>query len=1234
MKRNLLLLAFIHFVCYLTAAPHARNNTNFNGTSAGITDGFITQWQTTSNDQQIVIPINTLYTTEYNYTVNWGDGSTPTTYTANATHTYATTGLYTVTITGDFPAIKLGDPSSDNVNDGLIKSVIQWGNGTWKSMDAAFKDCVNLTTVPNAVGPVFAPNTTLYCMFYNCASFNGDLNKWDLTNVRETSFMFYNAPVFNGNISTWNVENVTNMQSMFASASAFNGDLSSWDVGKVTLMDNMFNDAKSFNGNISGWNVQSVTDMSAMFANASVFNQNLDSWTVGNVKLMYSMFESALAFNGNISSWDVGSVTSMENMFRNASAFNQNLSTWNVGNVKVMDNMFMEALVFNSAINNWNVESVTGMRSMFKGADMFNQNIGAWDVSKVEDMSFMFAFAYAFNQNLNNWHVGNVTDMSGMFLNDTLFNGNISSWNVGAVTNMKSMFQDAIAFNKDIGNWQVSAVTDMSLMFRNAASFNQNISAWNTSNVTKMVSVFEYATAFNQNLGQWQLTQVADMEKMLSNSGLSASNYESTLAGWAEQVLQANMEVGVDGLKFCDNSARQSLIQDDGWQFIMDQPVCFVPATPDGTGIVYVDSMVSVPGDGSSWNKALQYLSNATESARINDAIKQIHVAKGTYYPTGNMNVNYQDTSFVITKSDLRVLGGYPNGGGARNANLNTTLLSGDIGVNNDLNDNSRGIMLIQNIDATDSLIVDGFTLTKGAQFSGSDNGISAIAGGLAIFNSYANTVINNCKFIENYGYTCAAIGIFGDMLSGMPQQESTSRPQILNCLFKNNEIQLDPGSISSSYGGIFVNAVSSPYVNNCQFIGNKGFLGSATTNGFLSNPVFHNCTFSDNSGLAPVSLNLLLSMPTYVNCLIKNNLPIYHSESGMDSLEAARLNNAIVLNIQGSGSRLINCTVVNNKNAVSTSTDNPLILNVLQSASYITNSVIWGNSGNKIFDSLPGGGVASSIGYSLIQGMGADGTTHNLDGTVSNSIFIDSATGDFHLVSGTTLIDAGLNDSLINVLQPYLGNTSDGGLDLSGHQRILENTIDLGAFEFTGAGLPVKMSDLHGKLDAAGRVVLSWTTYQETGNKGFKIQVSSNGVQFTNLGFVESLAAEGTSTASFNYNYSTEVLVGTKYYRVVQQDHHGIMTASNVIRLQSGNLAFKVSAFPNPVHNKLHIKIDGQRSANAKLVLVDFSGRVIQQIKVNGPDNYLNMQGLTSGIYVVRYVDDKNKVTIKIVKD
>lgn len=248
---------------------------------------FISTWKTTSANESITIPTNSAYT--YDYVVDWGDGSTSTGQTGNATHQYATAGTYIVSLSGDFPAIHFA--SSPHSNKLKIRTVQQWGNIQWKTMNKAFQNCRNLTASEGK--PDLSQVTDLRDMFNGAINFNGNISNWDVSTITTMNGMFANAYDFNKNLNAWNVGQVTDMQYMFYSCYAFNGNISNWDVSNVTKMRQMFQNARSFDQDISAWDVSKVTRMDGMFAGAHKFNRNLSNWDISNVTTMNTMFNSS-----------------------------------------------------------------------------------------------------------------------------------------------------------------------------------------------------------------------------------------------------------------------------------------------------------------------------------------------------------------------------------------------------------------------------------------------------------------------------------------------------------------------------------------------------------------------------------------------------------------------------------------------------------------------------------------------------------------------------------------------------------------------------------------------------------------------------------------------------------------------------------------------------------------------------------------------------------------------------
>ena len=446
---------------------------------------FITTWKTDNNgvsdNQSISIKLNQDY--NYNFDIDWGDGSVDKGVTNDITHKYSSPGTYTIKITGEFPNFFLGGWGNTDYDHDKLISVEQWGTQPWESMEFSFHNATNFDFSPSLPDRPRLENVSrLY------ATFSGDSN-------------------FNGDVSDWNTSNITTMAYTFRDCVKFNQDISSWDTSKVLSFKKMFYGASIFNQDISGWDTSKVTDMSYMFKYAEKFNQDLSNWQVAKVESMKQMFYGASDFNGDISTWNTSTVTNMYGMFKYAKSFNQDIS-------------------------NWSVSNVTNMRHMFYGAKKFNQDIDSWNVSNVRDMGYMFENTTDFNQDLNSWIVSNVEDMNHMFYNATAFNGDISSWNTAKVTDMSYMFRLATNFNQDISNWDTSSVTDMRSMFAETDKFNQNIGSWNVSNVTVMRYMFYKATAFDGNIENWgsKTANVTDMDHMLygasSFSGHDLSSWD------------------------------------------------------------------------------------------------------------------------------------------------------------------------------------------------------------------------------------------------------------------------------------------------------------------------------------------------------------------------------------------------------------------------------------------------------------------------------------------------------------------------------------------------------------------------------------------------------------------------------------------------------------------------------------------------------------------------------------
>jgi surface protein len=293
-----------------------------------------------SSSNQFKLPLSSLAGTNYNFTVDWGDGTSDNITTwnqAETTHTYPDSTPRTIIISGlirGFNFMNTGDRLK-------ITNISNWGSVEFVPVTLAFGafwGCSNLN-VTATDAPTFL-NGEQQGFFRLCSSLTGNssFDDWNLSPCTGLVRFFDGCTLFNQNINNWNVSNCNNFDSMFFNMANYNQPMNNWNVSAGTIFNQVFRSCTAFNQNIGNWNLSNATTCISMFHSATNFNNggsdSIKDWNVSNVSTFCStnngMFRLATAFNQPIGSWNVGNGTNFDSFFRNANAFNQNIGSWNV----------------------------------------------------------------------------------------------------------------------------------------------------------------------------------------------------------------------------------------------------------------------------------------------------------------------------------------------------------------------------------------------------------------------------------------------------------------------------------------------------------------------------------------------------------------------------------------------------------------------------------------------------------------------------------------------------------------------------------------------------------------------------------------------------------------------------------------------------------------------------------------------------------------------------------------
>ncbi len=153
--------------------------------------------------------------------------------------------------------------------------------------------------------------------------------------------------------------------------------------------------------------------------------------------------------------------------------------------------------------------------------------------------------------------------------------------------------------------------------------------------------------------------------------------------------------------------------------------------------VLFVDADATGTADGSSWADAFPDLQQALAVVQPGD---EVWVTEGTYRPAPTVD---RDASFALV-SGTAIYGGFDGTETARDERdpaLNETVLSGDLGMPDDVSDNAFHVVTASGVDAT--TVLDGFTVTggNGANPRNRGGGIDAVDGSLQV---------RDCRIVAN----------------------------------------------------------------------------------------------------------------------------------------------------------------------------------------------------------------------------------------------------------------------------------------------------------------------------------------------------------------------------------------------------------------------------------------------------------------------------------------------------
>lgn len=292
---------------------------------------------------------------------------------------------------------------------------------------------------------------------------------------------------------------------------------------------------------------------------------------------------------------------------------------------------------------------------------------------------------------------------------------------------------------------------------------------------------------------------------------------------------------------------------------------------------------------------------------------------------------------------------------------------------------------------------------------------------------------------------------------------------------------------------------------------------------------------------------------------------------------------------------------------------------------------------------SLPAGGATNTS------------TLVSLGDSVSTLVRVKVDTGNYYQNYSSFYIGVSFTDTTGNGW--ILGNTTGNVIPNDNvFWRYIPSAVPpVSAFQFTGgyprarfymlvygyasASLPVTLSNFKGQRNNKYNT-LSWTTATESNNKGFELQRSADGRNFSAIAFIPSKATTGNSSSALDYSYNDEKpLFGNGYYRLKQIDKDDKSTFSNVVLIKASKVAgLAISAvYPNPAKTELNVSLNSATAEKASIAIINSEGKTVKLINtaiVSGDNIFtINVGELAAGTYFIKATSGTSVKTTQFVK-